>query len=302
MFGFEYPELFFLLPFIFYCFYKCREKPRFHYFVHLELFSQFTIKIDRRFWFKFLTTFFLLVALASPVTVNPFDPKNRQGIAMVLTLDASGSMNASGYDEKKRDSSKFDIVKNILKDFIKERIEDNIAVVLFGDFAFIATPLTYEKEALSKMVEYLSLGMAGENTAIGDGIYESLVALESSEAKSKVIILLTDGMHNSGETSPKDAVALARSRGVKIYTIGMGKSSNYDKTMLSKIADDSNGQFFEAQTKEALEEVYDEIDDLERSKIRSRDYLSKDYWYALPLAFALLFFVLYWRSRLGGLK
>ena len=302
MFGFEYPELFLLLPFIFYCFYKCREKPRFQYFVHLELFSQFHFKIDRRLLFKFLTTVFLIIALASPVTVNPVDPKNRQGIAMVLTLDASGSMNSSGYDEDERDKSKFDIVKNIVKDFIKERIEDNIAVVLFGDFAFIATPLTYEKEALSKMVEYLSLGMAGENTAIGDGIYESLVALENSEAKSKVIILLTDGMQNKGEMSPKDAVALALSRDVKIYTIGMGKASNYDKTMLRKIAVDSNGEFFEAQTKEALEEVYDEIDDLEQSKIRSRDYLSKDYWYSIPLALALLFFLLYWRSRLGEAK
>ena len=302
MFGFEYPELFVVLPFIYYCFYKCREKPRFIYFVHLELFSQFNFKIDRRLWFKFLTVFFLIMALSSPVTVNPFDPKNRQGIAMVLTLDASGSMNASGYDEKQREQSKFDIVKEILKDFIKERLEDNIAVVLFGDFAFIATPLTYEKEALSKMVEYLSLGMAGENTAIGDGIYESLVALQSSEAKSKVIVLLTDGMHNSGTTSPQDAVNLARSRGVKIYTIGMGKDSNYDQKMLEKIADDSQGQFFQARHKEALEEVYDEINTLERSKIRSRDYLSKKYWYAIPLLLALLFFVLYWRSRLGELR
>lgn len=302
MFGFEYPELFLVLPFIFYCFYKCREKPRYIYFVHLELFSQFHIKIDRRLWFKFLTTLFLITAIASPVTINPFDPKNRQGIAMVLTLDASGSMNASGYDENEREKSKFDIVKSIVQDFIKERIEDNIGVVLFGDFAFIATPLTYEKEALSKMVGYLSLGMAGENTAIGDGIYESLVALQSSVAKSKVIVLLTDGMHNSGETSPKDAVALAASRGVKIYTIGMGRASNYDQKMLEKIAHDSHGKFFQAQTKEALEEVYDEIDDLEPSKIRSRDYLSKAYWYFIPLALALLFFTLYWRSRLGEIR
>ena len=302
MFGFEYPELFLLLPFLWYCFYRCREKPNQRYFVHLELFSHHDIRIDRRLWLKSLTVLFLITALSSPVTVNPYDPKNRQGIAMVLSLDASGSMNASGYDEDKRSLSKFDVVKEIVQDFIKKRLEDNIGVVLFGDFAFIATPLTYEKEALSRMVSYLSLGMAGENTAIGDGIYESLVALDTSEAKSKIIVLLTDGMHNSGLTSPKDAVALAANRGVKIYTIGMGRAENYDQKMLEKIAKDSNGKFFQAQTKEALEEVYDEINDLERSKIRSRDYLSKEYWYFIPLVLALLFFALYWRSRLGEIK
>lgn len=302
MFGFEYPELFLLLPFIFYCFYKCRETPKLRYFVHLELFSHYELKVDKRLWFKFLTVAALITALSSPVTVNPYDPKNRQGIAMVLSLDASGSMQASGYDKNQRKLSKFDVVKEIVQAFIKERLADNIAVVLFGDFAFIATPLTYEKEALSKMVSYLSFGMAGENTAIGDGIYESLVALESSEAKSKVIVLLTDGMHNSGKTSPSDAVALAVQKKVKIYTIGMGQESSFNKAMLEKIAKESQGRFFQAKNREALEEVYAAIDDLEKSKIRSRDYLYKDYWYAIPLILAILFFLLYWRSRLGELR
>ncbi len=302
MFGFEYPEVFFVLPFLFYCFHKCRENPRLVYFVHLELFSNYEVKIDKRLWWKFLTVAALVTALASPITTNPFDPKNRQGIAMVLSIDASGSMSARGYDAEDRRQSKFDIVKGIVQNFIKNRLEDNIAVVLFGDFAFIATPLTYEKEALSKMVSYLSLGMAGENTAIGDGIYESLVALESSSAKSKVIVLLTDGMHNAGGTSPKDAVAQAVDRDVKIYTIGMGNEKNFDKGMLTKIAKNSGGKFFIAKNREALVEVYSQIDSLERSKIRSRDFLNKDYWYAIPLLLALLFLGMYWRSRLGELK
>ena len=175
-------------------------------------------------------------------------------------------------------------------------------MVLFGDFAFIATPLTYEKEALSQMVEYLTLGMAGENTAIGDGIYESLVALESSKAKSKIIILLTDGMHNAGETSPKDAVALSKRAGVKIYTIGMGRDTSFDKAMLEKIAKDGGGRFFQAKNKEKLEEVYNEINTLERSKIRSRDFREKEYWYVIPLLLSLIFLLLYTRSRLGELK
>jgi Ca-activated chloride channel homolog len=302
MVGLEYPELFILLPFIFYCFYRCRELPTLRYFVHLQLFSHHDIKIDKRLWYKFLMVTFLITALASPVSYDPFDPKNREGIAMMLAVDASGSMNASGFDSKNREQTKFTIVKNVVQEFVKERISDNIGVVLFGDFAFIATPLTYEKEALSQMVEYLTLGMAGENTAIGDGIYESLVALESSEAKSKLIILLTDGMHNAGITSPKDAVNFSKRAGVRIYTIGMGKETSFDRAMLEKIAKDGNGRFFQATNKEKLEGVYSEINTLERSKIRSRDFREKEYWYMIPLLLSLIFLTLYTRSRLGELK
>ncbi len=300
MFGFEYPELFILVPFIIYCFYRCREKAKQRYFVHLNFFSIHQGNIDRRFWYKLLTALLLLTALASPVTVNPFDPKNRNGIAMVLTLDASGSMQARGFDSEDTMLTKFESVKAIVQNFVKTRLQDNIGVVLFGDFAFIATPLTYEKEALSQMIEYLSLGMAGENTAIGDGIHESLVALQSSEASSKVIILLTDGKHNSGSVSPKQAVDEARSRGVRIYTIGMGRETNYDGAMLEKIAKEGNGAFFNAKRSDDLKEVYEQIDTLERSHLRSRDYLYKDYWFMIPLALALLFFLLYSKSRLEG--
>ena len=299
MFGFEYPEVFFIFPFIAYCFYRCKEKAKPRYFVHLYLFTLRQGRVDLRLIFKLLAAFFLLFSLASPVTVDPFDPKNRQGIAMMLTIDASGSMVARGFDEDKKVETRFESVKTVVKDFVRTRFNDNIGVVLFGDFAFIATPITYEKEALVLMIDYLTMGMAGENTAIGEGISQSLVALKASPAKSKVIVLLTDGNHNSGATSPAMALKKAKADGVKIYTIGIGKEGSFNTAMLEKIANESGGSYFFAQNAKDLKAVYSEIDSLERSSLRSRDYLFKVYWYAIPLLLALLFMAAYIRSRFG---
>ena len=292
MFGFEYPEAFFAAPFIAYCFFRCKEMTQSRYFVHLHFFSIRKGGIDWRYWLKLLAALSMLAALASPVTVNPFDPKNRQGIAMMLSMDASGSMIGVGFDEQHIQKTKFEAVKEVVQEFISRRINDNIGVVLFGDFAFIATPLTYEKEALSQMVEYLTLGMAGENTALGEGIYQSLAALEAHDAKNKIIVLLTDGMHNAGQISPESAVREAKKLGVKIYTIGIGAQNSFDVPILTRIAQESGGTFFHAPTKAALEGVYEQIDTLERSQLRSRDYLSKTYWYEIPLVVALLFIAL----------
>lgn len=302
MFGFEYGELFLLLPVIIYCFYRCKERSQNRYFVHLHLFSIRQGRIDLRLLYKILAATFLLGALASPVTVNPFDPKNRHGIAMVLSIDASGSMVAGGFDDTVRTQSRFESVKTVVKDFVRTRINDNIGVVLFGDFAFIATPITYEKEPLNLMIDYLTIGMAGENTAIGEGIERALEALSRSKAKSKVIILLTDGMHNAGSISPQDALKHANDAGVKIYTIGIGKKGSFNTQMLERIAKDSQGAYFFADTAQALSEVYRTIDSLESSTLRSRDYHFKSYWYFIPLLFALLFMFLYWRSRFGGIR
>ena len=163
-------------------------------------------------------------------------------------------MNASGFDENSRDS-RFAITQKIAQDFVLKRYEDNVGVVLFGDFAFIASPVTYEKEIVSEMIGYLSHGMAGQNTAIGEGIVMGLRALKESKAKNRVIILLTDGEHNSGRISPKEATDLAKEQGVKIYTIGIGNKGEFDKALLEKIAEESSGRFFPAYNKEELQKV-----------------------------------------------
>ncbi len=295
---FEYPYLLLLLLPLLYCLYRCKEKVEQGYFVHLSLFTTHTKWFRWEWILKISIVILLLSAIASPILIDKVDPLNRKGIDIVLSIDGSGSMNSSGFDEKTRES-RFEITQTIAQGFVMKRVEDNVGVVLFGDFAFIASPVTYEKEIVSEMIGYLSHGMAGQNTAIGEGITMGLRALQNSKAKSKIIILLTDGEHNSGRISPKDATALAKELGVKIYTIGIGKKGEFDKALLEKIADESDGEFFAAYNRDELQKTYDEINSLEQSNIKSREYQVKDYYYQWPLAGALLllFFLLWQRSR-----
>lgn len=293
-----------LLPPLLYCMYKCREAIKQSYFVHLHLFRARKSFTKLELILKVLTLVLLILALASPVTVDKKNRLNRHGKDIVLAIDASGSMNASGFDEQNEVSegerlSRFEITKKIAADFIKKRENDNVGIVLYGDFAFIASPITYEKEILSRMMSYLTHGMAGQNTAIGDAIAVSVRAFKHSKAKNKVVILLTDGEHNSGETSPKDAAALAKEQGIKIYTIGMGAKGEADEALLRQIAKDAEGEFFSAYNAKELKEVYEKIDELESSKIKSKDYLLKELYYYIPLlaALALMLYLLARRLR-----
>lgn len=296
---FEYPYLLLLLLPLLYCLYRCKEKIEQGYFVHLSLFTTHTKWFRWEWVVKILIVSLLLLAVASPILIDKVDPLNRKGIDIVLSLDGSGSMNSSGFDEKTRDS-RFAITQKIAQDFVMKRVEDNVGVVLFGDFAFIASPVTYEKEIVSEMIGYLTHGMAGQNTAIGEGITMALRAFQHSKAKSKIIILLTDGEHNSGRISPKDATALAKEHGVKIYTIGIGRKGEFDKQLLEKIADESDGRFFAAYNKDELHKAYNEINSLEQSNIKSREYQVKEYYFQWPLtaALLLLLFLLWQRSRI----
>jgi len=293
---FENPWLLLLLPPLWYCLYRCRETLAPRTFVHLALFAV------RRGWLKWLwilryiVVTLLVVALASPVSLDKEDPLNRQGVDVVLAVDASGSMGASGFDPSSRES-RFDIARAIAKRFVVERIGDNAGIVVFGDFAFIASPVTYEKGVVADMMDYLEDGMAGQNTAIGEGIAMGVRSLEGSKAVSKVMILLTDGEHNSGRISPKDATALAVARGIRIHTIGMGQKGEFDEAMLRRIAEESGGTFYAAYDPETLAEVYDAIDSLERSKIRAQRYLRLEHHYMWPLAAALALMLFLWRRE-----
>lgn len=303
-FSFEYAYLILLLVPILYCMYKCREQMKSKFFVHLHFLSAKNsfIKLERL--LKIIIFVLLCAALASPIVVDKFNPLNRHGKDIVLSIDGSGSMGSSGFDTEDEVSkgerlSRFEIAKLITADFIYKRESDNIGVVLFGDFAFIASPITYEKEIVVDMLNYLSHGMAGQNTAIGEGIALGVRAFKHSKAKSKIIILFTDGEHNSGDISPKDAIELAKEQGIKIYTVGMGNRGEADEALLQKIADESGGAFFYAGSAKELKEVYEKIDELESSKIKSREYLLKDYYYwtVLLLALAILLFLLYREAK-----
>jgi len=308
-YSFEYPYLIFLLIPIIYCLYRCMEHKKPIYFGHLQFLSAKKNFLKIEWIVKVLIFISLCIALASPIVVDRLNPHNRHGKDIVLAIDASGSMNSSGFvqdSEEFEDEisqgkrlSRFEITKIIASEFIQKRVSDNVGVVLYGDFAFIASPITYEKDIVTQMLSYLTQGMAGQNTAIGEAIAMGVRSFKHSKAKSKVIVLLSDGEHNSGSISPKDATKLALDADVKIYTIAVGNEGEADEALLKQIAKDASGEFFNATSAKELKSVYEEIDKLESSKIKSREYLLKDYFYQsfLLLASGLLLFLLYREIR-----
>ncbi|MDD5051809.1 MAG: VWA domain-containing protein [Sulfuricurvum sp.] len=296
--SFDFPWAFLLLPPLLYCLYKCKMTLEPRYFPHLQFFGHVGKWRNFEWLLKAMVVTLMVGAIATPVVVDYSDPRNRNGIDMVLSIDGSGSMNASGFGEEGSRESRFEIVQKIASDFVMKRLEDNIGVVLFGDFAFIASPVTYEKEIIVEMIGYLSHGMAGENTAIGEGIAMSVHALRDSKARSKVIILLTDGENNSGVISPKEAVEMVKRSGIRLYTIGIGKPGEFDNALLEQLAHDGGGKFYAATNKKELQSVYNEIDKLERTSIKSEQHTFFKHYYQWLLAAALgIIFILMWRRR-----
>jgi len=241
----------------------------------------------------------LVLALSKPFVYDASNSEHKKGRDLILAIDASGSMAQSGFDKKDRFKNKYETTLKLSKAFTKKRFDDNMGVVVFGTFAYTASPLTYDLEALSFLLEMTTVGLAGESTAIGDAIMQSIRTLSFGKAENKAIILLTDGYHNAGRTSPKQAVEKAKKSGIKIYTIGIGKKSDYDASMLETIAKESGGKSYAASSSEALTKVYQEIETLEPSPIRSENYLNQKILLFFPLAlvFLLLFLWIIYQKR-----
>ena len=284
-----------LLP----CFLWCKQFNKRYYFPKLEWISKQSPLLSWEPWLKMLIFTLMVIALAKPFVYDTSSSEHRKGRDLILAIDASGSMAQSGFDNKDRFKNKYETTLKLSKAFTKKRFDDNMGLVVFGTFAYTASPLTYDLEALSYLLEMTTVGLAGESTAIGDAIMQSIRTLSFGEAENKAIILLTDGYHNAGKTSPKQAVAKAKSLGIKIYTIGIGKKSEYDVAVLQTIAKESGGKSYTASSAEALSKVYKEIDTLEPSPIRSENYLNQKLLLFFPLAlvFLLLFLWIIYQKR-----
>lgn len=296
-FEFEYPYLLLLLPLII-CIYKCPAIIQKRIFPHTHFFGKFTSLLNREKLLYSIIFALLVTALASPISYDAKLSQNREGRDLVFVLDTSGSMGESGYSEDEDDKSKFEILKSIIASFITHRYDDNVGVCVFGSFAFCSVPLTYDMKAVAFLLNFLEVGIAGENTAIGEGISSALDALKKGHAKEKVIILITDGYQNSGSISVKSAVERAKNEHVRIYTLGVGEPGSYDAKLLKRIAKETGGKMFGAQDAKELQEVYRKLDTLEPSPIRSQNYLNKHMLFAYPLVAAvlLLLYLLYKRS------
>jgi len=240
--------------------------------------------------FKILAILFFVLALARPQHKLANKEISRKGVDIMLALDASGSMAAEDFTLNRLTSAK----KNS-QEFILKRQNDRLGLVVFGEFAIAKCPLTFDHNMLINIVERLKLGEVGDSTAIGEALVTCLNRLRGSEAKSKVIILLTDGENNSGTIGPQEAAGLAKDIGVKIYTIGIGSAAgtplpvfhpqygkqyarNPDGSIfltklhpdeLIAIAELTEGRYFQAQNTKDLQGVFTAIDKLEKVELKS---------------------------------
>ena len=293
-----YLLLLFLLP----CFLWCRKYAKPYYFPKISWITKQSPLLSWEPWLKMFLFSLMALALAKPFVYDSNANQHKKGRDLILALDASGSMAQSGFHTKDRFKNKFETNIELASDFIKQRHDDNMGVVIFGTFAYTASPLTYDLESLSFLLNMTNVGIAGESTAIGDALMQAMRSLSFGEAKSKAIILLTDGYHNAGSSSPKMATQKAKSLGIKIYTIGIGKKSDYDVALLDTIGKETGAKSYAATSANALEGIYADINTLEPSNIRSENYLNQKLLIIFPLGivFILLFLWTFWLSKRDG--
>jgi Ca-activated chloride channel family protein len=174
-------------------------------------------------------------------------------------------------------------------------------VITFADVAFVASPLTFEHPFLQDIIKMQELGIAGRKTAINDALLQTYNILSKSDAKSKIAILLTDGIENMSKISLEDILGVISKSDIKLYTIGIGSYRDFDARYLKKLAHAGKGKFFAASNKETLEQIYDEIDKLEATKIKSKKIVQHTYLYIYPLFAAIiaLLLFLYLRTARG---
>jgi Ca-activated chloride channel family protein len=247
------------------------------------------------FFLKWLGIVMLILALMSPVKDEPYELPPKEGHEIALILDASGSMAERGFDRSDPAATRFDVVKRIVRDFIQKRKNDNIGLVVFGAYSFIASPLTYDEHILSRIVSQLQIGMAGKYTALYEALTQGVNLLKTTKAKSKVAILLTDGYSTPQvDKIPLDvAIDMAKKEGVKVYPIGIGGPDGYNRAVLMKIAKETGGVAFGASSADELKAVYEKIDALEKSEIKNETFTYLKYYYFYPLFIGLISLMLY---------
>ncbi|MBK7480261.1 MAG: VWA domain-containing protein [Bacteroidales bacterium] len=251
-----------------------------------------------------VTVSLLIIVLARPQSTDRFQDVSTEGIDIILALDISGSMLARDFKPNRLEAS-----KNVATEFISGRPYDRIGLVVFSGETFTQCPLTTDHAVLINLMREIESGMIEDGTAIGMGLANAVTRIKDSEAKSKVIILLTDGVNNRGEIAPATAAGIAKTFGIRVYTIGVGSMGmapypvqtpfgtqyqnmpvEIDEEILKEIAGSTGGRYFRATDNNKLVEVYSEIDKLEKSKIDVRQFTRKQEEY-LPLAIIAFIFL-----------
>lgn len=256
------------------------------------------------FWLKVAAMIALIVAIARPQTTDSTSKSTVEGTDIVLAMDISGSMASRDFDP-----TRFEAAKDVATKFVNQRANDNIGLVVFAGESLSLLPLTYDRAAVVSTLANVELGDLNDGTAIGDGIASAINRLVSGKAKSKSIILLTDGTNNAGEVPPMTAAEIARQKGIKIYTIGVGTNgvihvtdpygfsttsveTKIDDESLTKIAKLTGGKYFRAKDERMLQKVFDEIDSLEKTELDVENYTRIDEAYMTWVVIALACYAL----------
>lgn len=246
----------------------------------------------------------LIVALARPRYGKGSSEIEASGIDIVLTLDVSGSMEALDFKLEGKQVNRLEVVKNVVGKFVGQRPNDKLGMVAFAGRPYLVSPLTMDHEFLSKRLESVKMGQVEDGTAIGSAIASSVDHLRDSNAKSKIIILLTDGVNNAGAVNPLTAAEAAKALGIKIYTIGAGirgeapmpvrdafgrthlqmAKVEIDEEMLREVATATGGQSFRATDTGSLEKIYESINQLEKTTRKLKKYQQYDELYLWFLA------------------
>lgn len=252
-----------------------------------------------------LALIFLVLAIARPQATNSWRTQNTEGIDIMIALDISGSMLAEDFKPNRLEAS-----KQLATEFILSRPNDNIGLVVFAGESFTQCPLTTDHAVLVNLFNGVKYGLIEDGTAIGLGLANAISRIKESKAKSKVIILLTDGSNNRGDIAPVTAAEIAKTFGIRVYAIGVGAhgqvripvqtsmgmqyqmmDSDFDEKTLLEIADMTGGNYFRATNNSKLRSIYQEIDQLEKTKINVREYSKKSEDFFIFALIALLLLV-----------
>lgn len=246
----------------------------------------------------------IIIVLARPQATDRWENQTREGVDIVVALDISSSMLARDFKP-----DRIQAAKDVASQFISGRTDDNIGLVIFAGESFTMCPMTTDHAVLLNLMKDVQCGMIADMTAIGDGLATAINRIKDGPAKSKTIILLTDGTNNAGDVSPLTAAQIAKSFGIRVYTIGVGTQGEapypvqtpygvmyqnmpveIDETTLKTIAAETDGKYFRATNKGVLKNIFEEIDKLEKTKLSVKEFSRREENY-LPwaiLAFALL--------------
>jgi len=263
-----------------------------------------------------LTWLLLVVAASRPQWIGETIHLPVTGRSLMLAVDISGSMQTEDMLINGRPVMRLTAVKGVAGEFVEQREGDRLGLILFGDQAYLQTPLTFDRRTLHTLLNEAAIGLAGKSTAIGDAIGLAVKRLRGQPEKNRVLILLTDGTNTAGSVDPLKAADLAASEGVRIYTIGVGADAmmsgpfrmllgagkELDEASLQAIANKTGGRYFRARDTRSLQHIYALLDEIEPVSEDEQSYRPVDELYTWPLALALLLSLLATLPTLGRLR